>query len=145
MMSSSLASEQHASVQGRKVRLTKNDRLVLTALEGAGAPLKAYDLLERLKVQGIGAPMTVYRALDRLQKQGLVHKLDGLGAFMVCCHGQPHEVETFMICRDCEKVAEVKEGAQRLHDIAHRASEGFEFSVDLIRVEIRGTCKDCAD
>ncbi|MCQ8186398.1 Fur family transcriptional regulator [Parvularcula maris] len=142
-MMSSLA-QQQTSVAGRKPRLTKNDRLVLTALESAEAPLKAYDLLERLKVQGIGAPMTVYRALDRLQKQGLVHKLDGLGAFMVCSHGHPHEVETFIICRDCEKVEEIKDGAQRLHDVAHHASDNFDFKADLIRVEIRGTCKDCA-
>ncbi|MEM7741140.1 MAG: hypothetical protein AAF225_10105, partial [Pseudomonadota bacterium] len=68
----SLASQHEFPSEGRRVRLTKNDRLVLSALENADGPLKAYDLLERLKEQGIGAPMTVYRALDRLQKQGLV-------------------------------------------------------------------------
>jgi Fur family zinc uptake transcriptional regulator len=141
-MMSNLA-QQQVSVGTRKPRLTKNDRLVLSALEDAEAPLKAYDLLERLKVQGIGAPMTVYRALDRLQKQGLVHKLDGLGAFMVCNHGHPHEVETFLICRDCDNVQEIENGADKLHDIAHHATDACEFKADLIRVEIRGHCKAC--
>lgn len=139
----SLASQHSFSAEGRRVRLTKNDRLVLAALEEADAPLKAYDLLERLKAQGIGAPMTVYRALDRLQKQGLVHKLDGLGAFMVCKHGEPHEVETFLICRQCDSVEEIKEVAESLHQLAHHATDAFDFKAGLIRVEIRGLCKNC--
>jgi Fur family zinc uptake transcriptional regulator len=137
--------QKHAAQPHRKPRLTKNDRLVLTALEDAEAPLKAYDLLERLKTQGIGAPMTVYRALDRLQKQGLVHKLDALGAFVVCSHGHPHGVEIFLVCRGCDGVEEIKEGADRLQDIAQLASDACDFKADLIRVEIRGECRDCAD
>lgn len=138
-----LATHNGFSGDGRRVRLTKNDRLVLTALEEAASPLKAYDLLERLKAQGIGAPMTVYRALDRLQKQGLVHKLDGLGAFMVCSHGKPHEVETFLICRKCDRVEEIEQAPEPLHQLAHDATDGYDFQADLIRVEIRGMCKDC--
>lgn len=138
-----LAGQQTFNGGGRRVRLTKNDRLVLSALEDADAPLKAYDLLERLKASGIGAPMTVYRALDRLQKQGLVHKLDGLGAFMVCKHGEPHEVETFLICRECEKVEEIREPSPSLHQLAHEAADRNDFDAGLVRVEIRGVCKDC--
>lgn len=138
-----LATQQGANADGRRVRLTKNDRLVLTALEEANAPLKAYDLLERLKGQGIGAPMTVYRALDRLQKQGLVHKLDGLGAFMVCQHGAPHEVEIFLICRKCDAVEEIKEAAGNLHEVANGASQASGFTPELIRMEVRGHCKNC--
>jgi Fur family zinc uptake transcriptional regulator len=139
-----LATERSHGGVNRRVRLTKNDRLVLAALEHAGGPLKAYDLLERLKGQGIGAPMTVYRALDRLQKQGLVHKLDGLGAFMVCEHGEPHEVETFLICKECDAVSEIQEPMSAFHDGAHRLSQDHGFQAELIRVEIRGVCSNCA-
>ncbi|MEM9839474.1 MAG: Fur family transcriptional regulator [Pseudomonadota bacterium] len=131
---------------GRRVRLTKNDQLVLTALEEAGRPLKAYDLLERLKVQGIGAPMTVYRALDRLQKQGLVHKLDGLGAFMICKHGAPHDVEIFLICENCDSVEEIEdlsEVGEALHEIIARKSEATGFKAELIHMEVRGNCAKC--
>lgn len=139
----SLVNQYRQNGDGRRVRLTKNDRLVLSALEEAASPLKAYDLLSRLKEQGIGAPMTVYRALDRLQKQGLVHKLDGLGAFMVCQHGAPHEVETFLICNQCERVEEIEEMGESLHEIAHKATDGHDFDLGLVRVEIRGTCTEC--
>lgn len=140
---SNLASQQGFNSDGRRVRLTKNDRLVLSALEEAGAPLKAYDLLERLKAQGIGAPMTVYRALDRLQKQGLVHKLDGLGAFVVCNHGAPHDVETFLVCRKCDSATEVEDGGESLQHMVHHAASDNGFQADLVRVEIRGLCKNC--
>ena len=138
-----LASQEALTTVGRQNRLTKNDRLVLGALEDAGAPLKAYDLLERLKAQGIGAPMTVYRALDRLQKKGLVHKLDGLGAFMVCQHGHPHDVETFLVCRKCEKASELRDPMINLQDFAQKAQSEDGFTADLVRVEIRGLCSDC--
>lgn len=135
----------HIDVHGgeRRVRLTKNDRLVLGALEEANGPLKAYDLLERLKVQGIGAPMTVYRALDRLQKQGLVHKLDGLGAFVVCKQGEPHDIEAFLICSKCEDVEELKDTGDALHQLLHDATDHSGFHAGLVRVEIRGLCKIC--
>jgi Fur family zinc uptake transcriptional regulator len=134
-----------ADFQGefKRQRLTKNDRLVLSALEDADGPLKAYDLLERLKGQGVGAPMTVYRALDRLQKQGLVHKLDALGSFMLCNHGAPHEVEAFLICRTCEGVEEVKEAGPTIVQLAQQAADEANFDADLIRIEIRGTCRKC--
>ena len=128
---------------GRRLRLTKNDRLVLTALEDAGAPLKAYDLLERLKAQGIGAPMTVYRALERLQKQGLVHKLDGLGAFVICNHGAPHDVESFLVCQKCEYAEEVDLENEALRQMVKEALGDREFDIDRIRLEIRGACKHC--
>ncbi len=140
---SNLAVHSGNPPDGRRLRLTKNDRLVLAALEDAGAPLKAYDLLERLKVQGIGAPMTVYRALDRLQKQGLVHKLDGLGAFVVCQHGAPHEVESFLVCRKCEDAEELDLHNDALRQLITDALGDREFDTDRIRLEIRGICKRC--
>lgn len=141
-----LATYQNVANDGRRVRLTKNDRLVMTALEEAGAPLKAYDLLERLKAQGIGAPMTVYRALDRLQKQGLVHKLDGLGAFVVCKHGEPHNVEIFLVCHNCDYAEEVYEVDATIEQLAREVAAKHEFDASLVRMEIRGQCRkgnDC--
>lgn len=140
---SNLASHHVHATDVRRLRLTKNDRLVLAALEEVGAPLKAYDLLERLKAQGIGAPMTVYRALDRLQKHGLVHKLDGLGAFVVCKHGEPHDVEVFLICQKCDYVTEVDYRDHNLEHLTQHVSSMESFTPETVRVEIRGICKTC--
>ncbi|MEM7741922.1 MAG: hypothetical protein AAF225_14115, partial [Pseudomonadota bacterium] len=80
---------------------------------------------------------------ERLQKQGLVHKLDGLGAFVICKHGAPHAVEVFHICKNCESVDELKELNPTLHELVHDASGSTRFDADMVRVEIRGTCEKC--
>ncbi len=116
------------------------------ALDQAGAPLKAYEVLGQLKDQGVTAPMTVYRALDRLEGKGLVHKLDALGAFVVCRHGAPHELQTFLVCEGCANVTEVTGGQDGQLPISRQAlsslavSSGFE--VSAARLEVRGRCRD---
>jgi Fur family zinc uptake transcriptional regulator len=130
---------------GNAGRLTRNERLVLTVLDGSDGPMKAYELLASLKDQGVKAPMTVYRALERLESKGLVHKLDGMNAFVICNHDKPHPVQTFLICVECSRVEELAEDGLSFHwssmrDIA--ASRGF--SAASTRIEIRGVCPDCA-
>ena len=46
--------------------LTKNQELVLGALEKAEGPLSAYTILDALRDDGLRAPLQVYRALDKL-------------------------------------------------------------------------------
>ena len=126
--------------------LTRNEQLVLDTLDEAGGPLKAYELLGQLKTQGVRAPMTVYRALDRLEGRGLVHKLDGLGAFVVCNHDGPHALQTFLVCDGCAGVSEVVE-AQSGVPLERGRIEGVAgasgFTASSARLEIRGRCKDC--
>lgn len=126
--------------------LTRNEALVLSTLEEAGAPLKAYELLGQLKAQGVKAPMTVYRALDRLEGRGMVHKLDGLGAFVVCQHGEPHAMQAFLVCDGCAGVSEVV--SQRTvpldREVIERVATDSGFTASSARLEIRGHCKDCS-
>lgn len=126
--------------------LTRNEQLVLDALQDAAGPLKAYELLAKLKTRGVRAPMTVYRALDRLEGRGLIHKLDGLGAFVVCNHDGPHALQTFLVCDGCAGVAEIAEvdsgpalESTRIVGVA----EASGFHAASARLEIRGRCKDC--
>ena len=143
--------EPQAQARGRTAptgtALTRNETLVLETLESADAPLKAYELLGQLKTQGVKAPMTVYRALERLEGRGLVHKLDGLGAFVVCNHDEPHALQTFLVCDGCAGVTEVRGApveagldAGRIESLAHESG----FSVGSARLEIRGRCETCA-
>ena len=62
--------------------LNQNDRLVLTALDGAARPLSAYDILEKTRSSSIKAPTQVYRSLQKLEGQGLVHRIEALSAFV---------------------------------------------------------------
>ena len=120
---------------------------MLSTLEDAGGPLKAYELLGQLKAQGVKAPMTVYRALDRLEGRGMVHKLDGLGAFVVCQHGEPHAMQAFLVCDGCAGVSEVV--SQRTvpldRDVIERVATDSGFTASSARLEIRGHCRTAAE
>lgn len=124
-------------------KLTKNEALVYDALKESEAALKAYDLLDRLRERGVRAPMTVYRALDGLTSKGLVHKIDALNAFVPCTHRRPHAVQTFLMCKACEKVEEVASGAIEESAVAPAAAHSG-FQMTGARLEILGVCADCA-
>ena len=74
-----------------KSRLTHADR-VLQYLKNKDQPLSAYDILEGMRSEGVAAATTVYRALDKLLSIGLVHKIESLNAWTVCCgsHNNKH-------------------------------------------------------
>lgn len=123
------------------VGLTRNETLVWEALTEAGAPLKAYEILDRLKEKGVRAPMTVYRALEGLDQKGFIHKLEGINAFMPCKHEAPHEVQVFLVCESCASAKEVElESIESdLRPLLRRAS----FQMKTARLEARGLCKNC--
>ena len=125
--------------------LTRNEQMVLGTLRAADGPMKAYDLLADLKVQGVRAPMTVYRALDRLEGRGLVHKLDGLGAFVACNQDAPHALQTFLVCDGCAGASEVADvpGAPIERGRIEAVARASGFTAVSARLEIRGRCEDC--
>jgi Fur family zinc uptake transcriptional regulator len=123
--------------------LTRNQTLVLQAVEKAGAPQSAYDLLAALRPQGFKAPLQVYRALDRLVAQGLVHKLETLSAYVACQHptGEGHAATVFMICNSCGAVAERTN--QCISTDLHALAEKDGFNVAQTSIELRGHCGRC--
>jgi Fur family zinc uptake transcriptional regulator len=125
--------------------LTRNQSLVLGALEHADGPLSAYTILDRLRDDGFRAPLQVYRALDKLTEFGLVHRLESLNAFVACAHDHGHAhihgLVAFAICETCGKVDEFSddEVTRRLSGWARDA--GFRASKTTI--ELRGECAGC--
>ena len=132
----------HDHTHGHK--LTRNQALVLGALEKADGPLSAYSILDLLRDDGFRAPLQVYRALDKLRELGLVHRIESLNAFVSCAHpaGQAHGAVAFAICENCGGVTEFsrQDVVKQLADWAR--SEGFEAHATVI--ELRGLCGTCA-
>lgn len=122
--------------------LSKNENLVWGAMAQADGPLKAYEILDRLKEKGVRAPMTVYRALDGLEAKGVVHKLEGLNAFLLCNHEGPHQVQTFFVCERCSRVEELEVAS--LETGIKSALKAAAFEMRTARLEIKGACADCA-
>jgi Fur family transcriptional regulator, zinc uptake regulator len=126
-------------------KLTRNQALVLGALEEAKAPLSAYSILDVLRHDGFRAPLQVYRALEKLVEAGLVHRLESLNAFVACQHRgcETQGDAAFAICGSCGKVEEVQDGALMSDIQALSSRSGFRLSRSV--VELRGTCAACAD
>ena len=128
--------------------LTRNQALVLGALEHAAGPLSAYTILDRLREEGFRAPLQVYRALDKLTRMGLVHRLESLNAFVACAHGHGKDdahsrgLIAFAICENCGQVDEFSDEVvvDRLSGWA--AENGFR--PHKTTLEIRGTCAACS-
>src|SRR4051794_24338351 len=99
---------EHAAAlcTSRGARLTELRRLVLGLVLESGAPIGAYELLDRLRGHRNGAaPPTVYRALDFLLAQGVIHRLERLSAYVSCLGTDAHEHRAqFLICGGCGQV-----------------------------------------
>lgn len=123
--------------------LTKNQSLVMSALQQSEGPLSAYSILDRLRDHGVRAPLQVYRALDKLVEYGLVHRLESLNAFVACDHPDcgEHESVAFMICEKCGQVEEL--GDDRLTSRLSQLASEAGFALKKTTLELRGLCAAC--
>ncbi|MGC6453638.1 MAG: Fur family transcriptional regulator [Candidatus Puniceispirillaceae bacterium] len=129
----------NTKASGRK--LTRNQSLVLEALARAGHHQGAYALLEELRHDGFKAPLQVYRALEQLVEMGLVHRLESLNAWTVCCDDHHASSPVFAICDDCGSVTEHFD--EQLVQNLEMMSKRNGFMPDRSIIEIHGQCDDC--
>lgn len=137
-----LLSEARQLCEARSLRLTTRRRQVLEILLASHQPLGAYDILAQLnRADGREriAPPIVYRALEFLLAEGLIHRIESRNAFISCSHPGECATAQFLICRDCERVAELEQRNSAL--LAEADNLGF--AVDHSVVEITGVCADC--
>lgn len=137
-----LLSEASQLCATRKLRLTPRRRQVLEIMLASHQPMGAYDILAELNRTGNAeriAPPIVYRALEFLMAEGLIHRIESKNAFISCIHPGHESTAQFLICRDCDQVAEVETSEQSL--LAEADSLGF--TVDHSIVEITGVCARC--
>ena len=127
--------------EGTAPNLTKNQLLVMEALAGASQPLGAYALLDELREHGLKAPLQVYRALDQLIELRLVHRLESLNAWTVCCDNHHKETPVFAICNDCGIVTEYFD--EQLSNDISQLSERSGFVPERSVIEIHGQCDKC--
>ncbi len=122
--------------------LTRNQDLVLTALDGAARPMGAYEILDAVRDGGMKAPTQVYRALERLITLGLVHRIESQNAFIACTHACHHGTTAIAVCERCGAVAEFDaiECSTALNAWARQTA----FTVQSTTLEVRGLCADCA-
>ena len=127
-----------------QARLTSARRRILELVWSAHQPVLAYDLLEQLRAeQPRAAPPTVYRALKFLQTHGLVHRIESLNAYVGCADPSHPHCGQFLICTQCNEVAELDDTQIAAVIEARARVLGFECGTQT--VEIRGRCPRCIE
>lgn len=137
-----LLSEATQLCAERKLRLTSRRRQVLEILLASHQPMGAYEVLaelNRASSEDHVAPPIVYRALEFLINEGLIHRIESRNAFISCIHPGHRCGAQFLICRDCDQVAELEGGDNGV--LAEADNLGF--AVDHSVVEITGICAEC--
>lgn len=133
--------ENMLSLQG--ARLTPVRRRTLEILLESHNALGAYQVLDRLAESGFGnQPPVAYRALDFLMEHGLVHRLQRLNAYTACLHPTKDHTPVFLICRHCDKVAEVHFPQLRAGLV--QSAEAMNFGVERATIEASGLCNSCS-
>jgi len=127
----------------RGLRLTPVRRRTLEILLEGHRALGAYEVLERLAAEGFGhQPPVAYRALEFLVDSGLAHRVRRLNAFTACCQPGDAHAPVFLICRQCDAVAEASERAIR--DAVDETAAGMGFEIERLNVEALGLCPACS-
>ena len=126
-----------------KLKFTPARRKVLELLLSEHRALGAYKILDLLREAGFKSqPPVAYRALEFLVENGFAHKIERLNAFVACTlHGTEHS-PTFMICRQCENVAETYSPASNLN--LSKSAEASGFKIEQTIIEAKGVCNSCA-
>jgi Fur family zinc uptake transcriptional regulator len=126
------------------LRLTPVRRRALEVLLENHNAMGAYDVLKRLAEDGFGhQPPVAYRALDFLVDNGLAHRVRRLNAYTACMHPETDHAPLFMICRQCNAVAESVAPHVRNEIVA--ATNSANFLVERVNVEVLGICPNCQD
>lgn len=136
---------RHAEEECRRsgLQLTPLRRRILGELAGAGAPLGAYDLVERLGREKRIAPISVYRVLDFLIEAGLIHRIATRNTYLPCHHvHHAHEATLFLVCTRCGNVDEV--ASPEVARSVFGTAEAAGFRPGGKAVEVEGECADCS-
>jgi len=133
-----------ALLEARKLRLTAVRRRTLEILLHEHRALGAYEVLQRLSADGFGnQPPVAYRALEFLVDQGLAHRVQRLNAFAACRHSGEAHAPVFLICRQCNSVAETP--AEAVRDALETAAQTLGFTIERSTIEAMGLCPACRE
>ena len=128
----------------RKLQLTPARRKVLELLLQEHRALGAYAILDLLREVGFSSqPPVAYRALDFLVEHGFAHKIERLNAFVACALPGTAHSPAFMICRQCDTVAETQSFSSNFNLLTN--VDDTSFTIEQTIVEAKGVCHSCAE
>jgi len=127
----------------RGARLTPLREQVLELVWQSHVPLGAYNLMDQLAEASTRrvAPPTVYRALDFLLEQGLIHRINGLNAYVGCPSPEHRHPNHFLLCRACGVAVEID--SDTLNRSIGENAKAAGFTLENHSLEVTGLCPDC--
>ena len=132
----------HSHCAEMGLNLTPVRRCALEILLREHRAIGAYELLSHLAEAGHGAqPPVAYRALDFLTKAGFAHKIEALNAYIACVHADEDHTPAFLICRECNAVAETR--TNPVDGNLGTVAREMGFTIERTVVEAQGLCPDC--
>ena len=127
---------------GRK--FTAPREAVLRCLLSVNSPMTAYEVLDAVQQDLPGAkPSTIYRSLGFLVEIKMVHRIEAIKSYILCCANHPHDHPQFVICDSCKSVKELpfeRNSMIKINEMIDHAG----FSKQTPTIEIHGVCKKCA-
>jgi Fur family transcriptional regulator, ferric uptake regulator len=134
------------AIRERRIRLTRQRRVILEVMDAAERHLDVDQILERARQIDSGVHLvTVYRTIDLLKKQGLIDELD-----LLHLRGDRHYYESHgprdhihLACLRCGKVREFE---SRLYEqLKQQIARDFKMKVTVSRTEVGGYCEECQE
>jgi len=130
----------------RRIRLTRQRRVILQVMDDAEQHLDVDQILERAQKIDSGVHLvTVYRTIDLLKKHGLIDELD-----LLHLRGDRHYYETHgprdhihVACLRCGKVREFESGLYE--QLKQQIARDFSMKVTVSRTEVGGYCAECLE
>jgi Fur family zinc uptake transcriptional regulator len=127
-----------------ELKLTSLRREVLFILwQAAAKPLKAYEVLDNLLKTKLNAkPPSVYRALLFFVNHGVVHKIESIQSYTLCCSpARQLASEVLMVCDKCHNVSEIHDKKMQTLVSKIAIENAFKLRDDVI--ELKGLCYNC--
>jgi Fe2+ or Zn2+ uptake regulation protein len=128
----------------RRIRLTRQRRVVLKVMESAPRHMDANEILELAQqIDPEITRVTVYRTLDLLKRHGLIDELD-----LLHLRGHRHYYESHgprdhihVACVGCGKVREVE--SPLYEELKQQIARDCGIEITVARTEIGGLCEVC--
>ena len=131
-------------LSARRIRLTRQRRVVLQVMEGAPQHLDAGEILDHAqKIDPDITRVTVYRTLELLKHHGLIDELD-----LLHLRGHRHFYESHgprdhihVACIRCGKVREFE--SELYEDLKRQIARDCDLEITISRTEVGGMCGEC--
>jgi Fur family transcriptional regulator, ferric uptake regulator len=138
------AGKLQRELRSRRVRLTRQRRVVVQVMESAPRHMDASEIFEIAhEIDPNITRVTVYRTLDMLKSHGLIDELD-----LLHLRGHRHYYESHgprdhihVACIRCGKVREFE--SELYEQLMEQISRDCGLEITITRTEVGGLCADC--